>query len=124
MRASCAGGWMLEYAGLCFLPWVEEAERGTWVRSVLDAAGRTPLGVVRGTLTARTWYSWFPACRLEVLETSDEALLLSLLRARGIVRVWDFYDADDNRIGSFYPPVLLDRDGVRQGYLEMQGTEQ
>jgi hypothetical protein len=116
---------MLESASLLLLPWTfDRAEQVSWVRSIRDGATEAPLGVVRCAAKRRSWLAWFQSYRLDVLETEDEALLLTLVRSWGLLRLWDLYDAEENRIGSIYPPVLLDRDGVRRGYIQVASSHQ
>jgi hypothetical protein len=116
---------MLESASLVLLPWALEqgtAGPGAWSRHVL--ADGVPGGLIRCTERRRGWLGWFPSYRLEVLETEDEALLLTLVRSRSLFRLWDLYDAEENRIGSIYPPVLLDSEGQRRGYLQVENGHQ
>jgi hypothetical protein len=112
---------MLENSSLLLLPWTRAHEQ--WCRGVHDAADATPLGLVRWFGSKRSWLSWFPAYRLEFLETEDEALLMSLVRSWGFLRLWDLYDAEENRVGSIYPPVLLDAAGQRRGYLRLDNAD-
>lgn len=114
---------MLESASLLLLPWTLEAgipETGACTRGVLDGTTAAPLGLVRSAGLSRSWLTWLWPYRLEVFETEDAALLLTLTRTWGLLRMWDLYDADGNRVGSIYPPVLLDAEGLRRGYLHLR----
>jgi hypothetical protein len=43
---------------------------------------------------------------------------MTLIRPWGLSRLWDVWDAEDRRVGTIYPPILLDGDGGRRGYLD------
>jgi hypothetical protein len=109
---------MLESTRLSLEGWCHETN-GRPTRRVIDASTRAPLGIVRSVSLRRSWLAPLQSYRLEVLETEDEAQLMTVVRTWGLFRLWDLYDAEDNRIGSIYPPVLLDREGLRRGYLEL-----
>jgi hypothetical protein len=115
---------MLERPRLLSHPWAP-AGADTWARRVVvpdapagpDAGGY--LGQVRcAGASRRSWLAWLRPHRFEVLETEDGALLLTLVRSWGLVRAWEVYDADDHRVGTLAPPVLLDGDGLRRGHAE------
>ena len=112
---------MLESSSLLFAAWaLPEAGPAGWTRAVHDAASHAFLGTVRvGEPARKAWFSWLRPYRLEVLETADAALLLTLVRSRSLMRLWDLYDAEEWRVGSLYPPVLLDADGVRRGFTQI-----
>jgi hypothetical protein len=114
---------MLESARLLLLPWSRSAEAG-FARPIVDPATQAPRGRVRCLGRRGSWLAWFKAYRLEVLETEDDSLLFTLVRPWGLLRIWDVYDADDTRVGSFYPPVLLDAEGQRRGYLQAEHGRQ
>jgi hypothetical protein len=108
---------MLETASLLIHPW-QHTEDG-WSRLVVDAATSTALGRVRWLgPTERSWFDWLRGQRLEVLETEDAALLMTLVRSWGLSRSWDVYDAEERRIGAIASPVLLDCEGGRRAYLD------
>lgn len=116
---------MLESASLLLMPWTfERAEFISWSRPIREAGSGARLGVIRCSSRRRSWLAWFQSYRLEVLETEDEALLMTLVRSWGILRLWDLYDAEESRVGSIYPPVLLDREGQRQGYIQIRTQHQ
>jgi hypothetical protein len=92
---------------------------GHCVRDILHATTGAKVGSVRGSAgTDKGWLRWFRSYRLEIRETDDESLLLILKRPWRIFRLWDIHDADEQRIGSLYPPSLLDEDGVRRAFIE------
>ncbi len=93
---------------------------GAWIRTIYHPLGRQ-LGFVRFAGTARpAWFSWLRGLRLDVYETDDASHLMTLLRPWGMFRMWDVYDADEQCIGSIYPPSLVDSDGERRGYLDLR----
>src|SRR4051794_16398633 len=87
-------GEMLERAVLLLLPWLLDATnpaQQVWLRQVLDGATAEPLGLVRWACKRRAWLAWFRPYRLEVLETEDAALLLTLVRSWSWLKLWDVY---------------------------------
>jgi len=117
---------MLEYSVLQVGLWTERPAAGsapTWVRHIAGAAGQ-PLGFVRFDGAVRSpFFSWLRSVRLEVYETDDASHLMSLVRAWGVLRIWDVYDAEERRVGSIYPPNLVDSEGQRRGFLEHHGPD-
>lgn len=114
---------MLESSCLLFSPWTPDAD-GLWRRVVADGETAGALGQVRYREPARrSWFAWLRACRLEVLETEDAALLCSSVRSWGLLQLWDVYDAEDRRVGSIYPPSLLDGEGLRCGYTRLDDEQ-
>jgi hypothetical protein len=59
-----------------------------------------------------------------VYETEDASHLMSLVRSWRLLHIWDVYDAEECRIGSIYPPSVLDSTGQRRGYLDCAQPEQ
>ena len=95
------------------------AENGACCRDVLHAATRERLGRVHSpSAPKRGWTRWLRSYRLELRETEDDSLLLVLNRPWRILRLWDIYDADDQCMGSVYPPSILDEDGVRRAFVD------
>jgi hypothetical protein len=112
---------MLESSTLLIHPWQADGPT-TWARPIVDGGSSAPLGLIRYVGPAsRTWLGWLHSRRLDVLETEDAALLMTLLRPWGLFRLWDVYDAEERRVGSFYPPLVLDCDGSRRAVLESEG---
>ncbi len=88
-------------------------------RDILHAATHERLGRVHSpTAPERGWTRWLRSYRLELRETDDDSLLIVLKRPWRILRLWDIYDADDQRMGSVYPPSILDEDGVRRAFVD------
>jgi hypothetical protein len=109
---------MLEIASLLIHPWQYTGAVG-WSRRVVEAATGAPVGRVRWLgPPERSWFDWLRGQRLEVDETEDAALLMTLVRSWGLSRLWDVYDAEERRIGTIASPVLLDSDGGRRAYLD------
>jgi hypothetical protein len=109
---------MLEIASLVIYPW-QHAEADGWSRAVADGATAAPLGRVRWRGRAEPgWLDWLRGQRMDMLETEDAALLMTLVRSWGLTRCWDLYDAEDRRVGTLAPPLLLDNEGGRRAYLD------
>jgi hypothetical protein len=45
---------------------------------------------------------------------------MTLIRPWGLSRLWDIWDAEERRVGCVYPPILLDGDGGRRGYINVE----
>lgn len=107
---------MLESSSLLLSSWTPDVASGLWQRVVADGTNGAALGQVRyREPVRRSWFAWLRAYRLEVLETEDAALLCTVVRSWGLLRLWDVYDAEERRVGSLYPPSLLDGEGFRCG---------
>jgi hypothetical protein len=118
---------MLEASSLLIHPWhIGNGPTDGWARLVLDGTTSASVGRIRWIGPADGgWFAWLRGRRLEVLETDDAALLMTLIQLWGLSRHWDVRDAEERRVGTFYPPVLLDSEGGRRAYVEsvdpMQG---
>jgi hypothetical protein len=116
---------MLEAPTLLIHPWQRDtaAPRG-WNRPIADGTTSSRIGRVNWLGPApKSWFNWFRGERLEVLETDDAALLMTLVRSWRMSRLWDVYDAEDQRVGSIAGPVLLDSEGGRRGYFERHARD-
>jgi hypothetical protein len=113
---------MLEASTLLVHPWLTNGSR--CARAVADGTTSATLGRVRWVgPPAQAWFRWLRGHRLEVLETEDAALLMTVERPWGLTDRWDVCDADDRRIGTICPPVLLDNEGGRRAYLDRQDSQ-
>lgn len=109
---------MLEIASLLIHAW-QYTDADGWNRTVVDGTTAALLGRVRWLgPPERSWFDWLRGQHMEVLETEDAALLMTLVRSWGLTRFWDIYDAEERRIGTIAPPVLLDSEGGRRAYLD------
>ena len=96
---------MLERTQLRLAPWAPAAEPGRWQRAIHDVDGSRSLGVVR------TRDRSLRALRkLEVFETDDEALVLSLTPA-WFGSAWHVRDSEEHHVGTLLPDALLDPAG-------------
>jgi hypothetical protein len=113
---------MLDASSLLIHPWQNGSTAlPGWSRAVLDGTTATPLGRVRWSGPPRgAWFAGLRGHRLELLETEDGALLMTLIRPWGLWRLWELWDAEDRRVGTIYPPILLDGDGGRRGYMDAE----
>jgi hypothetical protein len=113
---------MLEHQVLALSPWTAVLDRaGGWQRErrVSDGLSGEALGVIRASYQRPLrWFPWWRLLRLKTFETEDAAHLLTVRRSWGWFSFWDVLDAEGERVGSYYPPSLLDRDGVRCGFVQ------
>src|SRR5262249_30357263 len=57
--------------------------------------------------------SWLTGQAMEVFETEDASLVLTLRRPWGLSRTWEVVDAENRRVGMIYRHWLLDGLGQR-----------
>jgi hypothetical protein len=100
---------MLEQAELVLRPWAP-ARRGdpaAPARPVCAGRSGAVLGfVVRRAAEGWAWWPWSRPERLEVFETEDESLLLTV--ARGWGNTWKVLDADDRLVGQIRGDYVYD----------------
>jgi hypothetical protein len=111
---------MLERPEVRIGPWraalasqVDRAHR-SWSRSIRVPEDDTDLGAVRFAgdwPPRRRWWPRRPA--LEVVETLDQALLLTLRRSWLFPTTWSLYDAEGSFVGNLLADALLDPHGRR-----------
>jgi hypothetical protein len=98
---------MLEQRGLVLGPWTAEPRQ----RPVRDADTGEALGFVRCRPT-HGWLQWLlNAQTLQVFETEDASLLLTLHRPSGWVRAWQLDDADGRAVATVSGVTLRDANG-------------
>jgi hypothetical protein len=98
---------MLEHRGLVLGPWSGEPRQ----RPVRDADGGELLGFVRGR-AARGWLQRLLHSRtLQVFETEDLSLLLTLHRPGGWLWAWQLDDADDRAVATIRGVTVRDVNG-------------
>jgi len=106
---------MLEEPELLICPWAAEAgppavaARKRLIR--LSGSGRF-LGLARSA-SAHAWWSWLTRKTLQVFETEDASLLMTVYRPRGLRRTWEVYDAEERRVGFIYRDGLWETSGAR-----------
>jgi hypothetical protein len=99
---------MLERQALLLGPWAEPAAPGAPPqRRVRDAATGEALGFVARRRAGPRWLRWLLPVVLDVYETEDASLLCTFRSRKWVGNVWEVYDADERRVGSF------DRGAVR-----------
>jgi hypothetical protein len=112
---------MLEASCLFIHPWIGGDDPPGWARLVLDGTTSAALGRVRWAGPRRqAWFAWLRGHRIEVLETEDAALLMTLARPWGLSRLWHLADAEERQVGTICPPVLLDSEGGRRGFIDTE----
>jgi hypothetical protein len=111
---------MLEKDRLLILPWSSTAGLPrddvaglTQVRRIQDPSGGALLG-----FAGWSPQSWLRGTTLRVFEIPDASLLMSVHRPWGLMRMWQVYDAEERRIGSFYRKALVDGGGFPFAYLQ------
>jgi hypothetical protein len=115
---------MLEALSLLIYPWQVDAGGGAVpVRVVAEGSTRARLGEVRWLgRKERSWFEWLRGQRLEVVETDDDALLMTLVRPWGLAPRWDVYDAEERRVGMIAYPALFDSERGRRGtFMRQEG---
>jgi len=99
---------MLEHSSLRLHGWSRVGS--AWQRTVTDVQGNV-LGTIRFPPVAPSWFSWFVRPRLEILETADNAHLMTMVRVWGFQRGWNVLDADEIFVGTVYPRSIISADG-------------
>jgi len=113
---------MLQQPGLVILPWSAPAgldpaqdpppqsSRASfaWVRQILDLHQAAELGFAGCGPEGSRWLKWWRGRTIEVFEGIDASLLQTIRRPAGIMRMWQVFDAEEKRVGSFYRHVLFD----------------
>jgi hypothetical protein len=109
---------MLESAALRIRPWefcaadpAGRQRRGVFHRRTIeDPASGNVLGFIS---SRRRWLSWLARKKLEVYESDDASLLMTLWGPGWLYRFWEIFDAEDR------PRGVIDRawlfDGVGEG---------
>ena len=114
---------MLEASDLLFNNWRRDAENQfAWTRAVVDAVTAAPLGTVRTRGRSEGWWlARFRGERLEVVESEDSALLMTLIKPWVWSRGWEIDDAEERRVGTITGPLLLDAEGGQRGLVDDTG---
>jgi hypothetical protein len=106
---------MLEEAELLICPWAAEAGpshvtiRKRLIR--LPATGQF-LGFARAAAPL-AWRSWLTRKTIEVFETEDASLLMTIYRPWGLRRSCEVHDAEERRVGFIYRNGLWEDCGAR-----------
>jgi hypothetical protein len=114
---------MLEQPSLMLRPWIHSFEvawpkamvqGAAWVRHVVCPATDRPLGFAAwDTAGLPGLLAWLGRKRIQVFESEDESLLMTLYRPWGFLRTWDIFDAEERRVGHLVRDVLYDGYGAR-----------
>jgi hypothetical protein len=117
---------MLEQQTLLLRPWAFPADQpthsaragsggagpGARTRVVLAGASGAPLGFAAWrTAPGVFWKRWFFRPVLEVFETEDASLLMTVAAPRRLGRDWEVRDAEGHPAGVLRGDVVLDRSG-------------
>lgn len=107
---------MLEQNELRLLPWIwrpfdSTAPTHGWLRVIQASDGGVDLGSVR-LVRGSSWLGFGPR-RLDVCETEDAALLMTLEQGWFGFGNWQVLDAERSRVGGVVGPYVLDDQGSR-----------
>jgi hypothetical protein len=84
---------------------------GGWLRTIVNPTTEQRLGFAAWEIAGRHgWRNWLGRKRIQVFETDDESLLITLYRPWGLARCWDVRDAEERRVAQ------LSRHGVFDGF--------
>jgi hypothetical protein len=111
---------MLEQPELLIGPWTPDAGADTLVvrkRLILAASSGQYLGMARA-LRTRAWFSWLKPSVLQVLETEDASLLMTIYPPHGWRRTCDIYDSEERRVGFAYRHGVWESSGRRLATME------
>jgi hypothetical protein len=115
---------MLEQRALLLGPWIDaervpcfrddSRHRGQIARMIWDPDSDAFLGVARGhPKVRRSWLGWLAGQLVQVFETEDASLLMTLYRPWGPSRTWQVRDAEERGVGFLFRTVLWDAHGRR-----------
>jgi hypothetical protein len=117
------GSPMLEQPSLLLRPWVHSLEvvwpknkvQGAgWLRIIADPATDRPLGFAAWeTAGLSAWLAWLGRKKIQVFESEDESLLMTLYRPWGLMRMWEVLDAEERRVGRLFRDAIFDGYGSR-----------
>jgi hypothetical protein len=114
---------MIERPELIIGPWTWHESRALpgwegagWGRSVCEAGTSVPLGFVRAG--RRPICPWLMPHQLEICETEDASLLMTLQHPWLGFGRWHIVDAENRRLGSVLLPHVLDSGGSRLAAVE------
>jgi hypothetical protein len=121
---------MLEEPELLVCPWAAElsapgapaAPAVVRKRLIRTPAGGHVLGFAR-SLSSSSWWSWLTRQRVQVFETDDASLLMTLYGPRGLRRTWEVRDAEERRVGHLYRHVLWEGTGSRLAVMQRSAGE-
>src|SRR5438093_9380890 len=114
---------MLEQPSLLLRPWVHTLEvvwpktmvQGSgWMRLIVEPATDRSLGFAGWDTAGFTaWLGWLGRKKIQVFESEDESLLMTLFRPWGILRTWEVLDAEECRVGHLFRDTVYDGHGPR-----------
>ena len=99
-------GHLLEQPALLLRPWAPAEARKS--RPIDDDATGRPLGFACWPAPPRSWVGWLSRTGMEVFETEDASLLMTLLPPRWWSSAWEVLDAEDRLVGKIKGPHILD----------------
>jgi len=113
---------MLEEPALLVQPWLPaqqlrwpaQTASAAWARLLINANTDARVGCAlwHGS-TRRGWLAPVASRKIEVFESEDLSLLVTLWRPWGIFRSWQIHDAEENQLGQIAGTTLRDGNGAR-----------
>jgi hypothetical protein len=113
---------MLEQPSLLLRPWLHTVEvvwpRTTvraagWMRAIVDPTTERALGFAAWDMPRlAAWLAWLGRKRIQVFETEDESLVMTLCRPWGLARMWEVMDAEGHRVGHVFQDAVYDSYGA------------
>jgi len=114
---------MLEQPSLLLRPWAYTLEvawpkkmvqGAAWVRAIVDPTTDAALGFAGwDSSTMAALLGWLGRKKIQVFESEDESLLMTLYRPPGFSRMWEVADAEERRVGHLYRDAIYDGYGTR-----------
>ena len=120
---------MLEQPSLLLRPWLHSFETAGpqtmtrsagWLRIIVNPATNQSLGFAAWDTTGIAGLlAWLGRKRIQVYETEDESLLLTLCRPWGWARTWEVRDAEERRVAHVFRDSVYDGYGARLATISM-----
>ncbi len=114
---------MLEQPSLLLRPWIHSFElawpkskvQGAgWMRTIVEPTTECSVGFAGWDTTGLSaLLAWLGRRKIQVFETEDESLLMTLRRPCGVLRMWEVEDAEERRVGHVFRETIYDAYGSR-----------
>src|SRR5947209_8598565 len=116
---------MLEEPSLLLHPWIHSFEAAwpkkmvagaAWVRTIANPTTGACLGFAAwGNAGISGWLGWLGRKKIQVFESEDESLLMTLCRPWSLAPAWTVFDAEQRRVGHLTRAAVYDGFGVHLG---------
>jgi hypothetical protein len=114
---------MLEQPSLLLRRWIHSVDvvwpktrvqSAGWVRVIVDPTSERQHGFAAwDTGLFAACFGWLGRKKIQVFESEDESLLMTLLRPWGPLRAWEVLDAEERCVGRLFRDVVYDGYGTR-----------